>query len=216
MKYDLVIFDLDGTALNTLNDIVDAANHTLNAAGFPSRTTEEVRRSIGGGVANLIELSVPNDAPKALHEQVLSNFKAYYSKNINVRTAPFEGIKPLFNSLQTAGIHIAVNSNKDDVAVQELCKAHFGDIIEIAIGEREGIPNKPSPAGALAIMNTLGIEPSRTLYIGDGDSDIKTAKNAGIDCAWVSWGFRKREELGDLEVPHAFGTIQDLKDFIFG
>ena len=214
MKYNLVIFDLDGTALNTIGDIASAINGALRAAGFAGHAMEEVRRSIGGGVGNLVRLSLPEDAPESVYREILSDFSERYSKNLDVLTAPFDGIVDLFTALKEAGIAIAVNSNKVDAAVNQLCRAHFGDLVALALGERPDFPRKPSPAGAQHIMRALNISPEHTLYVGDGEADIQTARNAGIDCAWVSWGYRRREELAGLEIHHAFDSVQALKDFI--
>ena len=214
MKYDLVIFDLDGTLLNTLADLADATNRALLEAGFPTRSKEEVRRFVGNGVARLIARAVPEGTDDSTVQAVLARFKAIYTENVNVRTKPYPGIHALLRALKAAGIQTAVNSNKVDNATQLLCQAHFGDEIALALGERQGIPKKPAPDGARYIMQALGVEPSKTLYVGDGDADILTAQNAGLDCAWVSWGFRRREELQGLHMPKAFETAEALEQYI--
>ena len=214
MKYDLVIFDLDGTLLNTLDDLADATNRALLEAGFPPRTTEEVRRFVGNGVARLIMRAVPEGTDDDTIQAVLARFKAIYTENVNVRTRPYPGIHEMLNALKAAGIKTAVNSNKVDNATQLLCAAHFGDEIALAMGETAGIPKKPAPDGAQTIMKALGVQPARTLYVGDGDADILTAQNAGLDCAWVSWGFRRREELTGLHMPPSFDTAEALRQYI--
>lgn len=214
MKYKLVIFDLDGTLLNTLKDIAVALNHSLATAGYSARTLDEVRAAIGGGVGRLVRLSMPKDTPDAVYQKILADFRAYYSANLNVHTSPYEGIHELLKDLKDSGIHIAANSNKVDDAVALLCRAHFDTLFEMTLGERKDIPKKPAPDGPQMIMRALSIPPSDTLYVGDSETDVETAMNAGIDSAWVSWGYRNREELGNMNPPHAFDTVSALKEFI--
>ena len=214
MKYELVIFDLDGTLLNTLDDLTDATNRALRDKGFPERTSEEVRRFIGNGAARLIQRALPASADDDLRRETLAGFKRYYSRDINVKTQPYPGIIALLSALTGAGVRVAVNSNKPDSATQALCRAHFDGMIALALGEREGIPKKPAPDGARRIMEALGVPAAATLYVGDGDTDLETARNAGIDSAWVSWGFRRRDELHGLAVPLAFDTADALAEYI--
>ena len=214
MKYELVIFDLDGTLLNTLDDLAASANRALARAGFPARSTEEVRRFIGGGVSRLIHRAVPEGTPEIVCEAVLSDFKRDYTENVNVHTRPYPGIAELLVRLRAAGVRTAVNSNKVDNATQLLCRAHFEGLLDMALGEVAGIPKKPAPDGARRIMEALNIAPDKALYVGDGDADLLTAQNAGIDCAWVSWGYRRREELKGLDIPRAFDDVDSLSDFI--
>ena len=214
MKYELVIFDLDGTLLNTLDDLAASANRALARAGFPARSTEEVRRFIGGGVSRLIHRAVPEGTPERVCEAVLSDFKRDYTENVNVCTRPYPGIAELLVRLRAAGVRTAVNSNKVDNATQLLCRAHFEGLLDMALGEVAGIPKKPAPDGARRIMEALNIAPDKALYVGDGDTDLLTAQNAGIDCAWVSWGYRRREELEGLDIPRSFADVDSLSDFI--
>ena len=214
MKYELVIFDLDGTLLNTLDDLAASANRALARAGFPARSTEEVRRFIGGGVSRLIHRAVPEGTPEIVCEAVLSDFKRDYTENVNVHTRPYPGIAELLVRLRAAGVRTAVNSNKVDNATQLLCRAHFEGLLDMALGEVAGIPRKPAPDGAQRIMEALNVAPEKALYVGDGDADLLTAQNAGIDCAWVSWGYRRREELEGLDIPRAFDDVGALSDFI--
>ena len=214
MKYELVIFDLDGTLLNTLDDLAASANRALARAGFPARSTEQVRRFIGGGVSRLIHRAVPEGTPEIVCEAVLSDFKRDYTENVNVHTRPYPGIAELLVRLRAAGVRTAVNSNKVDNATQLLCRAHFEGLLDMALGEVAGIPRKPAPDGARRIMEALNVAPDKALYVGDGDADLLTAQNAGIDCAWVSWGYRRREELEGLDIPRAFDDVGALSDFI--
>ena len=213
-NYDLVIFDLDGTLLNTLEDLAASTNHALAAHGFPPRTLEQVRHAIGNGVRNLIRLSVPEGTPEPIQAQVLADFKAYYTANVSVHTRPYPGIPELLRDLRAEGVRVAANSNKVDNAVRLLCETHFPDLIDMALGEREGIPKKPAPDGVHLILREFDAEPARTLYVGDADTDLMTAENAGVSGAWVSWGFRRRDELGEIAVPHAFDDARKLLAFI--
>lgn len=214
MRYDLVIFDLDGTLLNTLDDLADACNAALTEAGYPARSRDEVRRFIGNGVARLIRRALPEGADDAVCARVLARFKAIYIEHVNDKTRPYPGIPELLAALREKRVKIAVNSNKVDAATQLLCADHFSGLIDLALGEQPDIPKKPAPDGAMRIMETLGAAPARTLYVGDGDADILTARNAGIDGAWVSWGYRRREELAGLEIPLCFDTVEALKKTI--
>ena len=216
MKYDLVIFDLDGTLLNTLDDLTYAANTALAAFGFPRRSTEEVRTFIGNGVARLIARAVPQDAPDAAVASVLARFKAVYTEHVNDKTVPYPGILSLLRELKERGVRCAVNSNKVDNAVRLLCDAHFDGLLDAVLGERAGIPRKPAPDGARYIMERLNVRPEQTLYVGDGDADIRTAQNAGIDCAWVSWGYRRPAELAGLDIPNRCDSVAALRSLILG
>ena len=214
MKYDLVIFDLDGTLLNTVEDLRAALNYGLEKAGLPQKTSDEMRRIIGGGVYNHVVNAVPKDTPKEVIDRIFEDFAGRYARHNNDTTLPFPGIMALLKALKAAGIRVAVNSNKLDGDSQALIQAHFPGLVDMAFGDRAGVPRKPAPDSAFEIMDALGIAPGRTLYVGDGDSDLKTARNAGTDCAWVSWGYRRRSELGDLPIPHAFDRAEDLQAFI--
>lgn len=214
MRYDLVIFDLDGTLLNTLDDLAAAANAALAEFGFPTRETEEIRTFIGNGVARLIRRAVPEGTSEETIPAVLNRFKEIYVQNVNVATVPYPGIPELLRDLNQAGLRCAVNSNKVDNAVRLLCDTHFGGLLAMALGEREGIPRKPAPDGARFIMDALGVPAEKTLYVGDGDADLRTAQNAGIDAAWVSWGYRRRSELQGIAIPHACDDVDGLRRVI--
>ena len=214
MKYDLVIFDLDGTLLDTVEDLRGALNHALTGAGYPAKTKDEMKLIIGGGVYNHVVKALPAGTDRAVIDSVFAEFKAYYDGHCNVSTLPFPGIPELLTALKAAGLKVAVNSNKLDANSRELIDAHFGPLVDMAIGDREGVPRKPAPDSALEIMAALGAKPERTLYVGDGDADILTAQNAGTDCAWVSWGYRKASDLGGIAIPRRFDSAEDLKNYI--
>lgn len=214
MKYALVIFDLDGTLLNTLDDLADATNAALAEYAFPPRTTEEIRAFIGNGVSRLIHRAVPEGTDEAVAAAVLARFKAVYTEHVNDKTVPYPGILSLLRELKDRGVRCAVNSNKVDNAVRLLCDAHFDGLLDAVLGERDGIPRKPAPDGARRIMERLNVRPENTLYVGDGDADIRTAQNAGIDCAWVSWGYRHVDELDGLDIPNRCDSVAALKSLI--
>ena len=214
MRYDLVIFDLDGTLLDTVEDLAAAVNHALAKRALPARSLEDVRRFIGDGVANLIRRAVPEGTDPTLCADVLADFRRYYFQHVDVHTHPYPGIDALLDDLAAAGIVAAVNSNKVDEAVNALIRAHFGPRVALALGERPDTPKKPAPDGVYAILDALGVTGDRALYVGDGEADLLTAKNAGVDCAWVSWGYRRAEELAEMEIPHRFDSVAALRDFI--
>ena len=190
-----VIFDLDGTILNTLDDLADAANYALRRRGFPPRTTDEVRRFVGNGIRLLIERSVPaGTAPEEI-QQVYDAFNTYYKEHCADKTRPYAGVLEMLRMLRMNGCKTAVLSNKADYAVQALCRRYFDGLLDAAAGERPGIPKKPAPDAVLALMRQLDAAPEHTVYVGDSDVDIETARNAGLPCISVDWGFRSREFL---------------------
>lgn len=214
MKYRLAIFDLDGTVLETLNDLANAVNHALALHGYPTHSVEEVRMMVGNGVANLIRRAVPAETDDETCALVLADFKAYYRDHVNVFTKPYPGIVEMLRALRQAGMKVGINSNKYDAALQNLCRIHFDGLYDYASGECETTPRKPDPTAALRIMAAVGAAPEETIYIGDSGVDLTTAKNAGIDAAWVSWGFRREDEMQDFDLPRAFHSSEELKDFL--
>lgn len=194
-KYDTVIFDLDGTLLDTLGDLCDSTNFALSQFGHPERTLSEVRSFVGNGIGVLIEKALPQGKDDPYYEEVLKTFKAHYALNCNNKTRAYDGIDKLLRDLKSNGYNIAVVSNKVDSAVKELCKQYFTDTVEIAIGETENIRRKPAPDEVYAAMKHFNADKGSTVYIGDSEVDILTARNAQIDCISVSWGFRNKSEL---------------------
>ena len=192
MKYTTIIFDLDGTLLNTLADLAAATNHALAEHKLPQRTTDEVRRFVGNGIRNLIERAVPADTPAELQEEVIASFNRYYKQHCADSTRPYEGVPQLLQQLRAAGCRTAIVSNKADYGVQALAKQYFDGQLDAACGERAGIAKKPAPDMLLAIMRQLKAEPASTIYIGDSDTDLDTARNAGVACIGACWGFRGR------------------------
>ena len=195
MKYTTLLFDLDGTLLDTLTDLADAVFHTLDAFDMPQRSIDEVRMMVGNGIKKLIDRAVPVGTPTEKTAEVLSVFRDCYSKNSRINTAPYDGIPVTLKLLSQKGYKMAVISNKIDSAVKALNRDFFADCIPIAIGDREGKNKKPAPDSLYEAMALLGVTKEECLYIGDSDVDIMTAKNAGIPCIGCAWGFRGREFL---------------------
>lgn len=195
MKITTAIFDLDGTLLNTLGDLTDSVNCSLLRHGYPAATEEQVRARVGNGVRNLIRLSLPEDAPESLIDTCLDEFRTAYEQRMMNRTQPYDGITALLKTLRRSGVAVGVLSNKYDLAAKALIRHYFGDLCQITYGERPDTPRKPDPAGALSLLRELGGDPAATLYIGDSDTDIKTAHNAGLKAVGVTWGFRDADVL---------------------
>lgn len=195
MGYKLVIFDLDGTILNTLDDLADSLNYALGKNGMQERTADEVRCFVGNGVQKLIERAVPEDTNEAQKQNVLACFKEHYKLHCADKTRPYDGVKEQILKLRQKGCKTAVVSNKSDFAVQSLCQDYFPELFDYVVGEREGIRRKPWPDSVFEVLEKLGIEKEEALYVGDSEVDIKTAQNAGIDLAAVSWGFRDKNFL---------------------
>lgn len=188
--YKTVLFDLDGTLLNTLDDLADSVNHALAAHALPQRTADEVRSFVGNGVELLMHRSVPAGTPEGLEASCLAAFRAHYVAHMQDRTAPYPGILPLLEALHRRGVAVGVLSNKFDAAVKELCAGYFPDLVDAAIGESRFVAKKPDPSGAFEAMKELGASPASTVYVGDSDVDVQTALNAGLPCISVTWGFR--------------------------
>lgn len=214
MRYKLAIFDLDGTVLDTLEDLANAVNRALEMHGFPTHSIEDVRRFVGNGVAKLIRRAVPAGTSDAECESVLADFKASYRQHINDCTKPYAGIPEMLRALKDAGMKVGINSNKFDAALQSLCHIHFEGLYDCAVGESEITPKKPDPTAARRIMQAAGASPEETIYIGDSDVDMRTGHNAGTDAAWVSWGFRRRDEMVGCEIPMAFDSPKALQSYL--
>jgi phosphoglycolate phosphatase len=198
-QYDAVLFDMDGTLLNTLDDLTAAVNHTLRQYQYPTHTADEVREAVGNGVRRLIERLLPGGAADPHMEAALASFKHYYTEHCDVQTRPYAGVLEAVTALHEAGLKLAIVSNKNDEAVRALARTYFGTLVDVAIGGQEGVPRKPAPQMPHAALSALGAEPERTLFVGDSDVDMETAQNAGLDCMLVSWGFRDAAALAALK-----------------
>jgi len=193
-EYNTYIFDLDGTLLNTLDDLAASTNYALRCYGFPERTTEEVRLFVGNGVRKLMERAIPKETDPKIFEEVFSTFQQHYLEHSLDTTKPYPGVLEMLDGLKQRGKHLAVVSNKFYAATKELC-AHFFNQIEVAIGERSNIQKKPAPDTVIEALRQLGVSSENAVYIGDSDVDVMTAKNCGIPCISVLWGFRNKEFL---------------------
>lgn len=194
--YSTIIFDLDGTLLNTLNDLAASTNYALCQLGMPERTIEEVRRFVGNGVRKLIERAVPEGEDNPLFEETFATFKRHYMEHNMDTTCPYEGVGEMLRQLRQQGKRLAVVSNKFCTATEELV-AHFFPEIEVAIGENEagGIKKKPAPDTVMEALRRLGVDKTGAVYVGDSDVDLMTARNSGLPCISVLWGFRDKEFL---------------------
>lgn len=190
MKYQLAIFDMDGTILNTLEDLADSLNYALSCSNYPTRTLDEVRNFAGNGIRKLIERAVPAGTSPEELEQVYADFTAYYPKHCYDKTKPYSGIMETIQNLRKQGIKTAVVSNKADYGVQILCKQYFDGLFDYAVGEQTGVQRKPAPDSVNTVLDKLKINRKNAVYIGDSDVDIDTARNAEMDCISVDWGFR--------------------------
>ena len=196
-SYSTYIFDLDGTLLDTLDDLAASVNFALRTHGMPEHSLDDVRRFVGNGVRKLMERAVPDGADNPRFDETFATFRQYYMAHSLDTTRPYEGIPETLATLKARGCHLAVVSNKMMAATQALCHHFFPDTIEVAIGEDEaaGIRRKPAPDTVFAALKTLGVGKEDAAYVGDSDVDIQTARNAGLPCISVLWGFRDRDFL---------------------
>lgn len=215
-RYQAVLFDLDGTLLDTLDDLTDSVNVILEKYGFPLRDRKEIRRFLGNGSERLMKEALPKDISEMDFAKYLKEYQAYYKAHMEEKTAPYEGILPLLGELRKAGLKIGVVSNKFDLAVKGLCEKYFPGTIDVAAGEREadGIRRKPAPDMIFTAAKWLGVDVQDCLYVGDSEVDIMTAQNAGMDCVSVTWGFRDEVFLRKAGAAHLVHTTEELKNYI--
>ena len=195
MQYKAVLFDLDGTLLDTLGDLHAAVNFALERGGYPLRTLAEVRSFVGNGVKKLIERARPCGASAEAVGRCLADFTAEYDRNMNVLTKPYDGVTDVLRALKKQGVKTAVVSNKYDSAAKELVRAHFGDLADLCYGTLEGVPAKPAPDTANMALAGLGVSPAEAAYVGDSGVDCLTAANAGLPFYGVTWGFWDKDRL---------------------
>lgn len=195
MFYKAILFDLDGTLLDTLADLCNSTNRALESFGFPTRTIDEVRAFVGNGIKKLIDRAVPAGTDEAVKSEVLDAFKKDYAAHCADETAPYAGILPMLEQLNRQGIKTAIVSNKADFAVKSLAKQYFPGLCDCALGESTAIPKKPAPDMICAVLSEIGISAGEALYVGDSDVDFDAAMNAGLDVILVDWGFRDRSLL---------------------
>lgn len=210
MKFDSVVFDLDGTLLDTLGDLRDSVNFALEKNNLPKRTTEEIRSFVGNGIRLLIERSVPENTPIEITDKCFSDFKEYYKDHSAILTKPYDGIIDLMKELKSKGIKIAVVSNKADFAVKTLMEDYFKGLYDCAYGERAGVPRKPAPDSVFGAISEMGADAQNTIYIGDSEVDVETSKNANLSCVAVTWGFRDKEVLESLNPEYIVDSPSDI------
>lgn len=214
MKYNAVIFDLDGTLTDTLADLKNSVNYALSKLGFPERTSEEIRSFVGNGVKRLIYLSVPENTPEETTERCLSVFKERYAANSLVETKPYDGIIEVLTALKNKGIKTAVVTNKMQSAAADIVEHFFGDLIDVTFGQIDGVAQKPQPDGILKALEAFDVTKENAVYVGDSDVDCITARNAGIPCIGVSWGFRDRNVLLENGADFIADSVSQLSELI--
>ena len=215
-RYKAIIFDLDGTLLDTLTDLAEGTNYALRVNGFPERTPDEIRRFVGNGARKLIERAVPDRQLEAALEKVRQDFDIYYKVHCKDHTGPYPGIMEMLQELVQQGYSLGVVSNKPDFAVQELIPEYFPGIFTSVSGERQGVAKKPAPDLIREAMKNLQADSSNAVYVGDSEVDIQTADNAGMDRIIVGWGFRDREDLLRDGADRVFGTPREVEEYLLG
>ena len=210
---DNFIFDLDGTLLNTLNDLAASTNYALRWAGMPEHSVDDVRRFVGNGVKKLMERAIPDGLDNPKFDETYATFRKHYLEHSLDTTKPYSGIPEVLAELKRRGKKLAIVSNKFYAATQELARHFFPETIEVAIGERENIRKKPAPDTVLEAMRQLGVGKEGTVYIGDSDVDIDTARNVGVPCISVLWGFRARDFLIEHGATHLISKPEELLKF---
>lgn len=214
MKYRAVVFDLDGTLVNSVDDLTENVNLALKQVGYPERTVEEIKRFVGNGVEMLMIRALPKGTAKEEIDKCFLIFKGYYLSNMHNRTKPYEGIIELLTELKARGIKTAVVSNKLDQATKEMCNDYFGDLIGVAIGDNDQRQRKPAADNVLEALIQIGASQEDAIYVGDTKVDVETAKNSKLPVVGVTWGYRGREELLKAEADYIIDMPMELLRFI--
>ena len=215
-KYTCAIFDLDGTILDTLDDLTAAVNHAMVQSGHSAHPRAAVRRMIGNGVRMLIARALGDGASEAEIDAALADFRAYYAAHMNDCTREYAGMTALLQHLRANGVTLCVCSNKYHAAVQTLIAAHFPGLFDAVAGEGAGVPRKPDPTGVRQLMAAVHADPASTCYIGDSSVDLRTARNAGLPCISVSWGFADRSQLSEMQPDQLCDDLAQLAAAILG
>lgn len=214
MKYTTIVFDCDGTLLDTLTDLRNAVNYVLRAHDLPERSVPEVKAALGNGVAHLMRQSLPDSISEAEFNTYLDEFKAYYGEHLQDYTAPYPGMLDVLDTLRAKGYKLAIVSNKIQEGITPLNKEYFGDRLPVAIGERPGLQRKPAPDMVLQALKELNSTQDESIYIGDSEVDVATAKNSGLLCIGVTWGFRDEQLHKDLGVKYIARKAEDIVTII--
>ncbi len=215
----LVIFDLDGTLINTIADLAEASNYALSKQGIPGHSVQEYTQMVGHGVKNMLisalEKSLRTTPSEGQVQQALSDFTPYYVEHIDVHTRPYPGMVELLNALNSKGVRLAVASNKFQAGAEKLIAEFFPEVDFVAVlGNKEGMPLKPSAEVVNLILAKAGVDKSECFYVGDSATDVKTAKNAGVECAGVTWGFRPESDLVQAGAEHIVKSAAELAALI--
>ena len=214
MKYQAVLFDMDGTVLDTLDDLCDSISHSLAEFSLPQVSREHVRQCLGNGAAFLVSHSIPAGSSPELEADVLAFYKPWYDAHCLIKTAPYEGILPMMQSLKEQGLRLAIISNKPDRAVQELSDAFFPGLLELSVGESPSVRRKPAPDTVLTAASQIGLSVDQCVYVGDSEVDLQTARNAGMDCISVTWGFRDEAQLIEAGASVLVRTPEELESLL--
>ena len=212
--FDTVIFDLDGTLLNTLEDIADSANYSLTQSGYPGRTIEDIRSFVGNGLGHLMELCLPEGKDNPHYEKCIADFRRHYYGNMQNKTVPYDGIINLLQKLSEENFKMAVVSNKFDQAVKKLTHDYFGDYINVAIGDSENVARKPAPDTVFKAMEVLCSSADKAIYLGDSEVDIETALNSGLIGVGAAWGFKGRAFLEATSADYIIDKPEELLKLI--
>lgn len=209
-----IVFDLDGTLLNTLEDLRDSVNYALERQGFPLRNLSEIRSFVGNGIRLLMERAVPENIGAETFEICFKDFCDYYKIHMEDKTAPYDGINDMLTNIKKAGFKTAIVTNKADFAAQDLCKRMFGENIDFVVGSSDDRPNKPAPDGVFYALEKLDSKIENTVFVGDADTDILTAKNANLPSIGVLWGFRDREVIEEAGAEYIVESVNDLEKLL--
>lgn len=213
MRYKLAIFDMDGTILNTLEDLADCMNYSLVKHGYPRRTLAEVRSFVGNGIRKLVERSVPEGVSEKEIEDIFDTFNGYYKDHCAIKTKPYDGIPEVIQELKNRGILTAVVSNKADYAVKSLCDDYFKELFDFSVGDKEGQRRKPYPDSVNSVLEKFKLDKSEAVYIGDSEVDLQTAKNAELDVIMVGWGFRDEDFIKNRGASFVLHKPFEILDF---
>lgn len=211
---DTIVFDLDGTLLNTLEDLRDSVNYALEKQNFPLRSLDEIRSFVGNGIRLLVERAVPQNTDDKTFEICFEDFCDYYKIHMEDKTAPYDGINDMLTNIKKSGFKTAIVTNKADFAAQDLCKRMFGDNIDFVVGSTDDRPNKPAPDGVFYALEKLGSKIKNTIFVGDADTDILTAKNAGLKSIGVLWGFRDRNVIEEAGAEYIVESVKYLEKLL--
>lgn len=214
MKYKAIIFDLDGTLTDTLYDLMESTNYALRYMEWPERTLEEVKQFVGNGVRRLMEQAVPADAEEMEFDECFNVFKEHYVEHCQDHTALYPGIDDLLKELKARGHKMAIVSNKMQAGVDELYNKFFADTIDVAVGETAAMHRKPSPDMVYSVLEKMGVSTEEAIYIGDSEVDMATARNAGLPCISVLWGFRDQDYLREIGAFLMVETPAEILDLV--